>query len=148
MTHSPAYQTFPMKRSVALVVGVALVLGGGATVVLLSMTSSAQLPLALGCGAVCLAAALLALAVMGRMAANGDHRIVQGAMVGMMVRLFGSLAGVAILKVAGDFEIRAIAWWALGWYAAFLAAEVLIMVHFLKPTTANVSARPEQAASC
>jgi hypothetical protein len=122
---------FPLGRSIAMLVGGAVAIGGAAAGVLTAFDAAGQLPIAIASGAACLLAATIAIVIMGRMAAAGDERIVQGAIIGMMVRLFGSMAGVALLVAALQFDLRQTMWWTIGWYTAFLGGEVAIMVRFL-----------------
>ena len=133
-------QRFPLRRNVGLLVGLFVILASGIAVWLSVMDRVDQLVIALVCGGVCLLASLAALWPMGKMAAAGDERVLQGAMIGMMVRLFGSLAAVAIVILLAEFPVRPAAWWTLGWYALFLAAEVWIMVSYLRPQQINANA--------
>ncbi len=138
MTHAADVQhRFPLRRGVGLLVGLGLSVGAAAAAVLIATGRAEQLTVALSIGGVCLAMALVALVPMGVMAGKADERIVGGAMVGMMVRLFGTLGGVALLVLAAGLDVRPAAWWALGWYALFLAAEVLVMVNYLRPMQVN-----------
>lgn len=144
---TPTDQTsprFPLRRNASLLVGLYVICAAAAATLLNLLNRADQMDVALICGGVCLIASLAALWPMGRMAARGTDRIVPGAMIGMMVRLFGSLAVVVLVVLIAEFEARLAAWWTLGWYALFLAAEVWIMVNYLRPR--QLSASAENAA--
>ena len=122
---------FPLLRSFAVVVGIGTAAGLVGFLLLGQFDRHDLVPVMAGVGLAACLAAIAALIPIGLMAHRYDTGMVHGAMIGFMVRLFGTFVGAAIVAAVSSFSIDALAIWAIGWYVLFLAVEVGLMVRYL-----------------
>lgn len=145
--------TFPLVRNLAILLGVWLAAAGLTQAVLLFSDIDGQTPAMLAAGLTCGVAAALAMLPMGLLSKRGgdDGRqsAVNGALIGLMVRLSLSLGGGALVGWVFEIGIRPVLAWTTGWYLLLLAAEVVVVNRYLAAAHVNdlpTSATTEGAA--
>ena len=131
MTTADTTNPFPLTRNLlwlcaAQAAGVALV---SSAVVLLGVSD--QLPAVMMSALACGFGAALAMIPMGIMSKRRDESAVNGAMLGMMIRLAVSLGGAAALGWATQIGMKPVLAWSILWYLILLAVEITMISRFL-----------------
>ena len=122
---------FPMTRNLLwLAAAWAAVVAVTWTVVLL-LDAADQVPAMLISALACGIGAALALVPMGLMGASRREGAVNGAMIGMMIRLVVSLGGGAALGWLTQIGIKPVLTWSILWYLLLLVVEITMISRYL-----------------
>ncbi len=150
---SPTTPGFPLIRSIGIVasvwcVGVAI---AAATLALLAgygLAAWAMYPTMLATSGVCLVASLGFLLPLWWRVGSCKEGMVQGAMIGMLVRLGLTLGGAAALVLILALDQQAVAGWTIGWYLLMLVTEVMFVVRFLHEPAIDGARGGMEDATC
>ncbi|MBI1371420.1 MAG: hypothetical protein GC159_01475 [Phycisphaera sp.] len=137
MIHTSTNTPLPLARSMAILVGVCAACAAVAAGVLTSLGLTAHVPVALGTGAGCLLAAMVALVPVRLMSANQADGAVLGFLVGVMIRMMLSGGVMALLVLGAGWPLVSVGLWTAGWYLAMLAAEVTVVYRYLSAHNDN-----------
>jgi len=147
MTAKQTNPRFPLRREIGRMVALSLAIAGAIAALLALGGFNAQLPPMAAAGGVCLIGGAVAMLAMAwRAAAAGREGLVQGAMIGIMVRLAICLAGAAALVAATGWNRRTVAGWVLGWYLLMLLLDAAAMLRYARQgDDAAASEQPAEA---
>jgi len=138
MNTTPSAQPdFPLARSIVIVVsvwcaGVALASAGLGLLGVYELGPKSGFEIMLATAGVCLIASIGFLLPMWWRVGSCDEGFVQGALIGMTVRLGLTFAGALGLIFALAYDKQAVAGWTICWYVLLLITEVTVVVRFLR----------------
>ncbi|MEX0746332.1 MAG: hypothetical protein WD118_12075 [Phycisphaeraceae bacterium] len=144
MTPAPPNSTFPLARSVALLVLVACAGMAVAGLILAAGGWWAQLPYAAAGGAAALLGALLALTPLGFTHGKSAAQLGPAALAAMVIRPLVTGLAVAAGVVLLNLPLRPLLLWAVGFYMILLLVEVMLISRQLRTITDD-AARPPSA---
>jgi hypothetical protein len=139
---------FPLRRDLSIIAAaiatLAAVLSGG----LALFDFAGQIGPMLSAAAACLLGSVAALAIMAWRANRGSEGVVQGAMLGMLVRVAICLGGGAAAYGLSEWSRESVAGWFIGFYVIALAFDVWSMASYSRRLDAPGSTRdaPHAAA--
>jgi hypothetical protein len=134
-----ALPRFPAGRSWLALTGLTALALFAVVAMLGGLGRSDQLGPAVGSGLVCWLAAMAALEPVRRASRSQPQRVPLAGMAAMGIRLLGTGLGVAVLVLVFGLEPIATAVWTLGWYLLLLAAEVVMLVRYLRRWSPNTN---------
>ncbi|MFA7237624.1 MAG: hypothetical protein WC058_12235 [Phycisphaeraceae bacterium] len=146
-TGRPIPSSFPIRQSLTVLATVwaAFATLCLATVFLLGHDDA--WPVVIVTGAVCGLSSAIALLPLRIMSGHSPEGAAQGALVGVMVRMFLTLAGAAAVFALSPWRLEAVAGWTVGWYLLLLSVEVTLIVRYFQAAYQSVHTTEGSACS-
>lgn len=129
-TAAPNKPDFPLMRDLSIIAATIAALAAALTGGLALFNLAGQIGPMLSAAAACLLGSIAALATAAWRAKRGSEGFVQGAMLGMLVRVAICLGGGAAVYGLAGWSRESVAGWFIGFYLLALAFDVWSMVSY------------------
>jgi len=131
MIHTATQAALPLVRSSATVMVVGVCLVAAAVATLLAVGEADQIALALATGIGCIFAAVVGFIPASFLSDKHEAGVGLGFLMGTLARMSLTLAVILVVKLIVGGAVQPIAMWAIGWYLALLATEVVILQQYI-----------------
>ena len=150
MTQPISAQPFPAVRATVIFTGLTAVLTLAASGVLVLTGHRSWIAPALAPALVCLAGALVSVALVAQAAKHGMARVSLVMLAGMAIRIAFVLAGSLVLIRGFKMDRAVVVPASLAWYIVLLVAETRVFARYFKsiPAVGAAPAAPVEASAC